>query len=301
VADGCTLLAGTAIFIGALFGIAVWLNVRYGMWEPPAISVSKGVYAPKTGLLGRLGLTAAEAAVVKKDFRAYTRRTELMYVFITPIVFIVMTFMPMFTGSSRGDGISSIYSFFYLYLALAPCAILALSLGTACTGSEGASLWVLTTSSLSPRSYVKGKFFFAASLSILTSLLCAVAGYFIFSPTGRMAATGVWEAAIMASAVAMISVYSGISGADFRESPRPRMVRSEWAFLNMFVCVVAGLIVISPVIVYGVATTFLGVHAPGSLLFVAWALSGAIALAIAYASYRLAVGGAERSVFASKE
>lgn len=53
------LLAGTAIFIGALFGVAVWLNIRYGMWEAPAISVSKGTYAPKAGLLGMLGLSAA--------------------------------------------------------------------------------------------------------------------------------------------------------------------------------------------------------------------------------------------------
>lgn len=295
------LLAGTAIFIAALLSVAVGLNARYGLWEAPAISVSKGAYTPKAGLLGRLGLSAAESAVVKKDFRAYTRRTELMYVFITPIVFIVMTFMPMFTGSVRGGGISSFSPFFYLYLALAPCAILALSLGTASTGSEGASLWVLTSSSLSPRSYVRGKFFFAASLSILTGLLCVIAGYFLFAPTGRMAATGVWEAAIMACAVAIVSIYSGIAGADFREAPRPRMVRPEWALINMVICVIAGLLVVSPVIVYGVAVTFIGINVPGSFLYVAWALSGAIALTIAYVSYMLAVNGAERSVFASKE
>jgi hypothetical protein len=296
-----TLLAGMAIFIAALMGIAVWLNARYGLWEAPAISVSKGAYTPKAGLLGRIGLSAAESAMVKKDFRAYTRRTELMYVFITPIVFIVMTFMPMFTGNNIGSSISGFYSFFYLYLALAPCAILALSLGTASTGSEGASLWVLTSSSLSPRSYVRGKFFFAASLSVLTGLLCVMAGYFLFAPTGRMAVTGVWEAAIMACAVAMVSIYSGIAGADFREAPRPRMVRPEWALINMVVCIVAGILVVSPVIVYGVAVMFIGINAPGSFLYGAWALSGAIALTIAYVSYKMAINGAKRSVFASKE
>lgn len=295
------MLAGTAIFIAVLFAVAVRLNARYGLWEAPAISVSKGVYTPKAGLLGRLGLSAAESAVVKKDFRAYTRRTELMYVFITPIVFIVMTFMPMFTGSGRDGGMSGLYSFFYLYLALAPCAILAFSLGTASTGSEGSSLWVLTSSSLSPRSYVRGKLFFVASLSVLTGLLCVIAGYLLFVPTGRMAVTGIWESAIMACAVAMISIYSGIIGADFREAPRPRMVRPEWALINMVVCIVAGLLVVSPVIAYGIATTFMGINAPGSLLYVAWALSGVIALSIAYVSYKLAVNGAKRSVFASKE
>lgn len=295
------LLPATAVFIVALFFVAAGLNSRYGTWEPPAISVSRGTYAPKAGLLGRFGLSAAESAIVKKDFRAYTRRTELMYVFITPIVFIVMTFMPMLTGSGTKSDISGFSSFFYLYLAIAPSAILAFSLGTASTGSEGTSLWVLSSSPLSPGNFIRGKYFFTGMLSILTGLVCAAAGYFLFAPSFRMAATGVWEALLMVGAIAMVSLFSGVAGADFREAPRPRMVRPEWSIINMVICAVVGLLVLLPVIAYGVTTTFLGVQVPGAYLYGSWALSGVIAMTVIYILYRLTVKNAEWSIFSSKE
>ena len=296
------LLPATAVFIGIIFFAAARLNARYGMWEPPAIRVSKGTYAPKAGLLGRLGLSAAESAIVKKDFRAFTRRTELMYVFITPIVFIVMTFMPMLTGSGTSrNGISAVSSFFYLYLAIAPSAILAFSLGTASTGSEGPGLWVLSSSPLSPGSFVKGKLFFTGMLCILTALLCAVAGYFLFSPSFRMAATGVWETFFMVGAVAMVSLFSGVSGADFREAPRPRMVRPEWSLINIALCAVVGILVLLPVIVYGISTTFLGIQVPGFYLYGSWVLSGVISMAVMFTVYKMTVKNAEKSIFISKE
>ena len=294
------LLPATAVFIAALFFMAVGLNSRYGTWETPAISVSRGAYAPKAGWLDRLGLSAAESAIVKKDFRAYTRRTELMYVFITPIVFIVMTFMPMLTGNGA-SGIGGFGSFLYLYLALAPGAILAATLGTSAAGSEGAGLWVLSSSPLTPKNFIRGKFVFAGMLSMLTALLCAIAGFFLFAPSARMAATGIWESFILIGAVAMVSLLSGVKGADFRESARMRMVRAEWSLVNMAICLVAAFFILSPVIAYGVATTFAGVQLTGLYLYVSWAISGAIAIAIAYVVYGLAVRSAGTSIFTSKE
>ncbi len=308
------LLPATAVFIMALFFVAAGLNSRYGMWEPAAISVSRGTDAPKSGLPGRLGLSAAvsaivkkgfglsaaEIAIVKKDFRSYTRRTELMYVFITPIVFIVMTFMPMLTGSGA-SGIGGLGSFLYLYLALAPGAILAATLGTGAAGSEGAGLWVLSSSPLTPKNFIRGKFVFTGMLSMLIALLCAIAGFFLFSPSARMAATGIWEAFILIGAVAMVSLFSGVKGADFRESARMRMVRAEWSLLNTVICMVAAFFILSPVIAYGVATTFAGVQLTGLYLYVSWAISGAIAIAIAYVVYGIAVKSAGTSIFTSKE
>jgi uncharacterized membrane protein YfcA len=42
------------LFILVLFYMAVRLNVRFGLHEPPAITVSQGVYAPKVGFLRKL-------------------------------------------------------------------------------------------------------------------------------------------------------------------------------------------------------------------------------------------------------
>lgn len=52
--QGFTFLFLSLMFILGLFYLAALLNRRFGLYEPPAITVSRGVYAPKTGFLGRL-------------------------------------------------------------------------------------------------------------------------------------------------------------------------------------------------------------------------------------------------------
>jgi predicted permease len=83
-----TVIFGFAslLFVLALFYLAVRLNTRFGLYEPPAIRVSRRAYAPKVGLLGKLGLSSLETAVIRKDFKAITRRRELLFIFIMPLV-----------------------------------------------------------------------------------------------------------------------------------------------------------------------------------------------------------------------
>ena len=52
--------------------MAVYLNTRFGLYEPPAIKVQKsGTYAPKAGVLGKIGFSSAEAALIRKDLWAF--------------------------------------------------------------------------------------------------------------------------------------------------------------------------------------------------------------------------------------
>ena len=45
----------SAVFIAGLYYLAVELNKRFGLYEPPAITLQKsGVYTAKTGILGKL-------------------------------------------------------------------------------------------------------------------------------------------------------------------------------------------------------------------------------------------------------
>src|SRR4030067_1835944 len=71
--QGLAFFVFSFLFIAGLFFLATSLNRRYGLYEPPAITVSRGVYAPRTGFLGRLGFSTAEAALIRKDFKAFTR------------------------------------------------------------------------------------------------------------------------------------------------------------------------------------------------------------------------------------
>ena len=91
--QGFIFLALSLLFISGLFFLATSLNRRFGLYEPPAITISRGVYAPRTGFLGKLGFSTAEASLIRKDLRAFTRRRELMTIFIVPIVIILVQVM----------------------------------------------------------------------------------------------------------------------------------------------------------------------------------------------------------------
>ena len=49
----------------SMYYLAIVLNKRFGLYEPPAITVQKTgtVYAPKTGFLGKFGFSSVEAAI----------------------------------------------------------------------------------------------------------------------------------------------------------------------------------------------------------------------------------------------
>ncbi len=286
-------------FIYALFLVAVRLNVRFGLYEAPSITISRGPYIPKTGLLGRLGFSSMEAAIMRKDFRAFTRRRELMYIFIMPIVFIIM---PLFSSMrSTADTTSSVfYSFLFTYITLLPGTLMAISLGSITTGSEGGSVWYVYSSPISVKSLVKAKYFFATLFSLVITLVCFVVSALLMSPSPRMAGIGLTEAILLVFSLGMVSLSFGIRGADFREFPRPRMIRPLWGFINVIVCFILALTIISPMIPYGLKMLFetqafiaIPISLPESYLYVALSLSGVIASVTTYVFYRVAVKNAE--------
>jgi len=286
-------------FIYALFLVAVRLNVKFGLYEAPSITISRGPYVPKTGLLGRLGFSSMEAAIMRKDFRAFTRRRELMYIFIMPIVFIIM---PLFSSmrSTTSAASSTFYSFLFVYMTLLPGTLMAISLGSIITGSEGISVWYVYSSPISVKGFVKAKYFFATLFSLAVTLVCFFVSALLMSPSLRMACVGLIEAILLVFSLGMVSLGMGIRGADFREFPRPRMIRPLWGFINVIVCSILALAIISPMIPYGLkmlfktlAPTAISISLPESYLYVAVVLSVVIASVTTYVFHRVAVKNAE--------
>ena len=289
-------------FIYALFLAAVRLNVRFGLYEAPSITISRGPYIPKTGLLGRMGFSSIEAAIMRKDFRAFTRRRELMYIFILPIVFIIM---PLFSSMrSTADTMSSIfYSFLFAYITLLPGTLMTISLGSITTGSEGGNVWYVYSSPIPAKSLVKAKYFFATIFSLAITLICFFVSALLMAPSLQMAGIGLIEAILLVFSLGMVSLSFGIKGADFREFPRPRMIRPLWSFINIIVCFILALTIVSPMIPYGLNMLFesqtfiaMSISLPESYLYVALFLSMVIASVATYAFYRVAVKNAEELI-----
>jgi hypothetical protein len=136
ILQGFLFLFLSLLFIATLFYIATKLNTRFGLYEPPAITISRGIYAPKTGFLGKLGFTSVEAALFRKDLKAFTRRRELMSAFILPIVFLILPIISTLNGSSTSTQSGFPPQFGFAFTSLFPVALMAMSLGNFMTGEE---------------------------------------------------------------------------------------------------------------------------------------------------------------------
>jgi hypothetical protein len=280
-------------FIYVLFLAAVRLNVRFGLYEEPSIKISRGAYVPKAGLLGRLGFSFAEAAIMRKDFKAFTRRRELMYIFIMPIVFIIMPILSSMRGTSGGQSVPSTFpSFLFAYITVLPGAMMTVALGSFIIGAEGGSVWYIYSSPIFAKSLVKAKYFFVTFFSFAITLVCFFVGLFLTFPSPEIIAAGLTEGILLVFSLGMVSLTFGIKGPDFRELPRPRMIRPLWSFINVIVCLLLGLAIVSPMIPYALKIMF-DVALPESYLYMALPLSCIIASVVIYVFRRMALKNAE--------
>jgi hypothetical protein len=293
---GLAFMMVSILFIAGLFFLATSLNRRFGLYEPPAITVSRGVYAPKTGVLGRLGFSSLEAALIKKDLKAFTRRRELMAIFIFPIIMIIIPLFQTF-GSTSASPPFQLSTFFAAYSFLLPASIMAISLGNFMIGEEGQSVWRLFASPMSARSLVKSKFSFIVLFSLVVLVITGTVGSALYHPTASVIIIALVEGVFLICALGALSLSNGISGADFIEIPRPRMIRQSTAILNFVVCSAAGAGILAPFGPYIISST-LSTFVPslGSLPsldpYLATGVSAVIALVLTAIFYRFALKNA---------
>jgi hypothetical protein len=289
------------LFILVLFYMAVKLNARFGLYEPPAITVSRGAYVPKVGLLGKLGFSSLEAAVIRKDFKAFTRRRELMYVFIMPLVFILIPLMQQF-GIYGTPGAPGASRFLLAWILLAPGAIMAVMLGTMIIGEEGGSVWLFFSSPITARSLVKSKYAFVTIFSFIVTVVCGAIGILVARPSPDIAIALLIESVLLIFALGTVSLGAGIKGADFTEVPRPRMVRPLTALVYSLLCFVLALAIFSPLLLHAVTAGYIPVTAgdipiPLSLpkidLYIAVSISAVIALVVTFVFFKIALKNAE--------
>jgi hypothetical protein len=237
------------LFIVGLFRLAVWFNRNFGLYEPPAITVSRAGYAPKAGWLERLGFSKPEAALFRKDFRAFTRRRELMAVFILPVVILIAPLMQSLNVSAEQMPYDST-----LYLSalvfLMPPSVMAISLGNFMTGEEGQAVWRIYASPLTARSFVKSKYLFILFFSFIVSIITGAIGYVLLHPSLKATLTFSVTAIYLTVALGATSLSYGIKGADFTEAPRARMIRQSWALVNLAVCLLAAIAIMTPFFPY---------------------------------------------------
>jgi hypothetical protein len=280
------------LFIFALFYLATLLNRRFGLYEPPAITVSHGLYAPKTGFLGRLGFSTVEAALIRKDLKAFTRRRELMTIFILPIVFIIAPLMQSLgTKGTSASSASSPYLFAVIFLL--PASVMAVFVGSFMTGEEGQAVWRIYSSPISAKNLVKSKYFIVVLFSILVLMVTGIVGFLLLHPSFRAVLVTSVESVFLVFALGSLSLSIGIKGADFTEVPRPRMIRTVWNFLNLAACFVIAIIILTPFVPYMLSTFLPGLTGPLIDLYTALILSAIISVVSTLIFYQIALKNAK--------
>jgi hypothetical protein len=279
---------GALAFLAALFAVAVKLNSRFGLYEPPAIRISKAAYAPRPSIWGSLGFSLPEAAIMRKDFKAFTRRRELMYFFVLPIL-ITMIYVMSLTQTPYFQA-SSVFSAMIL---LVPGASMALMLGSMIIGQEGAPVWHLSSSPVTAESLVKCKYAFIVTFSCAVTLACSIVGILIICPSLTLMLAALIESILLIISLSAVSLRAGITGASFVEVPRPRMISPRAGFINVITCVLLAGVILAPLTPYAGAMLGLLDPPPQFHLYFALAISGAIAAIVTYGFYRIAVKNAE--------
>jgi hypothetical protein len=277
------------LFIIFLFYTAVKLNTKYGLYEPPAITVSRGVYSPRAGFLGKLGFSSLEAAIMRKDFKAFTRRRELMYIFIMPIVFVIVPLMQSFGAAATTPQRAFSQLFFSAWILLIPGPATAVIMGEMILGEEGGAVWHFFSSPISARNLLKCKYSLVAVFSFLVTAICSIIGIVLYQPSAKVIAVSLIESVFLIVTLVMVSVESGIRGADFVEIPRPRMIRPWTALANFVLCLIAGSVILAPLLPHVAAKMGLPITLAQFDLYISLILSGLIASAITYIFYRLAL------------
>jgi hypothetical protein len=287
------------MFMAALYFVAVVLNMRFGLYEPPAITIQKSgsVYAPKTGFLGKLGFSSVEVALIIKDIRAFTRRRELISIFIIPIVFVIIPVMNSLNFSNSGSTISEVNLFFVGMTFLFPTGVMAMTMGNMLIGEEGLAVWRIYASPITPKNLVKSKLFLLIIFSFVVLILTSIVGVAAYQPSLKLTVTAILEGIFLIFAVGSIALSIGFKGADFSATRRARMIRQKWSLISLIVCSLAGLAVLAPLIptvIFTLGMSFLGQSVPVDPLILASAvtISGIIALAISGIFYKINLNSA---------
>jgi hypothetical protein len=276
-------------FISALYVLAVLLNKRFGLYEPPAIKLQSGAYTPKTGILGKLGFSNTEAAIINKDIKAFTRRKELIPVFITPAIFIFMPLIQSFGLTNATSAAPVDLPIFFAMTFLLPSAFMSYMLGSFVIGEEGQAIWRIYASPINAKNLVKSKYFFIILFDLIILAVTGIIGTILYKPTLTMLSVAILEALFLIFALGAVSLNIGFRGAEFIEIPKPRMIRPSWVLINLISCALTAIAILAPLMlsVFSIVLSEFDITIfPNINPFISVAISGVIASIITGLFYK---------------
>lgn len=238
-ADTVQTLLYTLLNVSFTLGL-LWTSVklRTKYWVPIPVSIQLAPskpYTPKRGLLDRLGFTAAETALIRKDFRGLTRRKEMLGWVAIPIAIGIISIITTYSAWAAATTTSEKLAFFAG--PLIGIVMLAFYLALTGIGQEGSTFINLLIAPLKEKEIVKAKLATALfpATGALTVLL-VVAQLLIHPRLEVMIAITVVSFVVVFEA-ALIGLTTGSRFADFKVMPRARFVTRQGVYFGLLLLI----------------------------------------------------------------
>jgi len=274
-------------FTALLLWTSVKLREKYWVPAPFAIKLaSSKPYTPKQGFLGSLGFTAAESALIKKDFRGLTRRKEMLVWIAVPLGISIISLFSV--QSSLATAATTIDRLTLFWGPLMGIFMFAFYLTLTGIGQEGSAFLNLLIIPLKEKEIIRAKLSTALVPSLCAMVVVTALIQVIVHPSLE---------ALIAIAVALFAVlfecsFVGLAVGsrfpDFTEVPRARFVDQKGVWLGMLIIAVCVGVTFLPLFLY--AYPILGSFP----LLVAPVLSAIACILICYASYRATLNSLQK-------
>ena len=231
-----------------LLWISVNLRKKYWVPSPFAIKLESKPYTPKKGLLGSLGFTLAESALIKKDFRSLTRRKEMLIWIAVPLGISIISLFSV--QSSLSTATTTLDRLTVFWGPLMGLLLFAFYVSLTSIGQEGSAFLNLQIVPLKVKEIAKAKISIPIIASVSIMLVVVFLIQLIVQP--RLEVIIAIAAALFAIILecSFVGLAVGSRFPDFSEVPRARFIdqKGVWlGFLIMGVCIV---ITILPLFLY---------------------------------------------------
>ena len=278
---------GMSVFFAVLvLFAAVKVRARYWSPVPVTIEITSTTYEPRIGFLQSLGLTAAEAALVRKDFKGYTRRRELIPQLALPVVFVALLIVQQVSMSASGSGATAgnVYPFWLIG------GIMAIIVASSSVGQEGKAILNVYASPMTPRAFFRAKLLVASVFGWTTVLALLVASSILSSTSVGVFLASLAVSLIVAIECTLFGFALGTRYPDLQERPRPRFIRPLGLLLAMVVGILVAFVTALPLVLWPFTGNYFeslgvsfGIAVAGGIVF---------GIVVSIVAYRFALTGA---------
>jgi len=236
--------AGTLLLLGVSFLLGSYARRRY--WVPKPITLSIGSSGDSGGprfgsLKGR-----PEQVIAVKDFKALTRRREMMTLLAIPLMLFLVNFIQMDVSLLWDEGASYTSRLGVFMLPGMGLYMMSVYVGMISIGQEGKGFINLQMSPLKSREIILGKAAVGWLISgAILAFMLALEMYFIGIPVDAFFAIAVAGFSTVTVA-SFMGVMFGTVYPDFSEVPRARFISPEGSLVSLITTSMVVLATISP-------------------------------------------------------